>query len=83
MLKLRYRAPAKSMKAEPPIRELMWRLLTVLSPARDIQWPIALTSKQYPQNTVAAASRLTRYCEQSLRPFTADDDCGFRHEVKS
>jgi len=34
MLKLRYRAPAKSMRAEPPIRELMCRVLTVLSPAR-------------------------------------------------
>lgn len=37
MLKLHYRAPAKSMRAGPPLRRLMCRVLTVPSPARDHQ----------------------------------------------
>ncbi|HKG81186.1 MAG TPA: hypothetical protein VKA78_17245 [Pyrinomonadaceae bacterium] len=34
-MKLRYRAPAKSMRAEPPLWGLMCRVLTVPPPARD------------------------------------------------
>jgi hypothetical protein len=34
-LKLRYRAPAKSMRAEPPIREVRFRVLKMPSPVRD------------------------------------------------